>query len=464
MALSRRKPKARRPTNPRPAALKGRAAGPRPAQRYGPSRLGALYEISKLLTHFVETTEQTVLTLLAIVTKDLPLRSVILTEKTASEPKAIVWHKPGLPLLDGAAAEARALKSFSYLIGAATASSTPEPRDSKSEKRGRFLTLPLSVQGRSIFGALHLEGVSPFNESDLEFVSAIANQLAISLARYHAHLAEIALRETAESSARRAEREVAGRRRVEEEIRKLNADLERRVAERTAQFQDTIKELHAFTYSIAHDLRAPLRHINGFSHMLLTSADDEACNNYARRIMKSSESMDRLIQDLLAYSQLTLAEVRLAPASLDALVGRVAQALDEDLKESKAELILDAGLPAVLAHEASLSQAITNLLSNALKFAAPGVLPRVRVRAERRGGRVRLWVEDNGIGIDPAHQEKIFGVFQRLHRSDEYPGTGIGLAIVRRAMERMHGGAGVESAPGTGSRFWLELEAAPEAP
>jgi signal transduction histidine kinase len=113
-----------------------------------------------------------------------------------------------------------------------------------------------------------------------------------------------------------------------------------------------------------------------------------------------------------------------------------------------------------MAHRGTLVRVVANLLSNAVKFVEPGKAPMVRVSTEPRGGRVRLWVEDNGIGLKPEHRERIFRVFERLHGVEKYPGTGIGLAIVRKGMERMGGAAGVESGPGNGSRFWVELDRA----
>ena len=115
-------------------------------------------------------------------------------------------------------------------------------------------------------------------------------------------------------------------------------------------------------------------------------------------------------------------------------------------------------MPPALGHRATLTQVVVNLVANGIRFVEPGRVPVVRVSAERVNGTVRLWVEDNGIGIDPAHHDRIFGVFERLHRTEEYPGTGIGLAIVRKGVERMGGHAGVQSAPGKGSRFWIELQ------
>lgn len=468
------RPARRRAVAPR----KGRAleSPARPDERYGPRRLRALYEIGKVLIHFAETPEATVPALLPILTRELPLRSAILIEKTKDQPTAIVWHAPDATPAELKAAADRATRAFSFL----TRSSAPpvkfiaadeaplvlpvERPAPDPEGHGRYITCPLAMQGRPIFGSLHLEGVEPFDEEDLEFLNAATNQLAVALERNEVRLQEIALRKAAETSQRRAQREAESRRRAEQEVRELNADLERRVAERTAQFQDTVKELRAFTYSVAHDLRAPLRHIHGFTQLLIDGAADDASREHARRIMAASEGMDALIKDLLAYSRLTLDEVQLSPVTLGSVLALARARVENELGERKARLEVDGPLPLVVAHEGTLVQAVTNLLSNALKFSRPGVEPVIRVKAEARGRRTRLWVEDNGIGIAPEHLERIFGVFQRLHKLEEYPGTGIGLAIVRRALERMKGTAGAESAPGKGSRFWLELETAEDAP
>ncbi|MCR4296594.1 MAG: ATP-binding protein [Elusimicrobia bacterium] len=458
-----------------PPRAHGKAPPRRAAEKYGSKRLGALYEISKLLTRFIGTLEQIVLALLTVVTREFPLRSVVLIEKTSSKPRAVVWRAPGTRRAELRTAEARALKAFNYLtrsdVPASAAVEVNAPafertggEGSPPARQGNFLTCPLIISGHPAFGALHLEGVRPFDEEDVRFVSAIADQLAIALDLYHARLDEVALRRLAEESKRHAEEETASRKRVEEEVRRLNEELERRVEERTLQFKDTIKELDAFTYSLAHDLRAPLRHIHGYSQLLVDGADAGSLKTYAHRIMAASQGMDSLINDLLAYSRLTLEKVKREPVSLDEVIKRVKAELADDLKERRARLDIEEPLPAVIGNATMLNQAITNLITNALKFAAPGMEPRILVKAERRDGRVRLWVEDNGIGIDPKHQERIFGVFQRLHKSEEYPGTGIGLAIVRRSMERLKGKAGVESEPGRGSRFWLELERAEAAP
>jgi signal transduction histidine kinase len=476
MAATRRAP-GRPAGRPVVARRKGRAheSPARPDERYGPRRLRALYEISKVLSHFAETPEATVPALLPILTRELPLRSAILIEKTKDRPTAIVWRAPDVTAAELKGAAARASKSFAFLTRSpapavkvvevkAGPPALPAERPAPDPAlHGRYITCPLAMQGRPIFGSLHLEGVEPFDEEDLEFVNAATGQLAVALERNEVRLHEVGLRKQAESSQREAQREMDGRRRAEKEVRELNADLERRVAERTAQFQDTIKELRAFTYSIAHDLRAPLRHIHGFTQLLAGAAADDASREHARRIMAATEGMDVLIKDLLAYSRLTLDEIKIEPVSLAEVLARAEARMDKELKQRKARLEIVGHLPRVMGHEASLIQAVSNLLSNSLKFTAPGVAPRIRVTAEARGTHTRLWVEDNGIGIAPEHLERIFGVFQRLHKVEDYPGTGIGLAIVRRALERMKGRTGAESEPGQGSRFWLELETAGSA-
>src|SRR5438105_13698546 len=173
--------------------------------------------------------------------------------------------------------------------------------------------------------------------------------------------------------------------------------------------------------------------------------------------------MDRLIDDLLAYSRLARAELRLVPIDLGRLVRSSLEQLDGEVRGRGARITVTEPLPAVVGHGATLGQVFVNLLANGIKFVPAGRVPEMVVRAEPHGGRVRIWVEDNGIGIAAEHQDRIFRVFERLNLPERYPGTGIGLAIVRRAVERMRGQVGVVSEPGKGSRFWIELQRVEDA-
>lgn len=244
------------------------------------------------------------------------------------------------------------------------------------------------------------------------------------------------------------------------ELQELAAALEERVAERARQLQEVNGELEAFNYTVSHDLRAPLRGMQGFAQALLedhAEALGEEGRQYAERISRAANHMDLLIQDLLSYSRLARADIVLKNVALDVAVTQALERVEKDAREHVAEILVERPLPEVYVHLATLVHVLANLLSNAIKFVRPGEAPRVLVRAVQDGRCVRLWVEDRGIGIQPEHQARIFEVFERLHGSEAYPGSGIGLAIVKKGTERMGGRAGVESEPGRGSRFWIEL-------
>jgi signal transduction histidine kinase len=243
----------------------------------------------------------------------------------------------------------------------------------------------------------------------------------------------------------------------------VHSAMEVEVAERTAQLRERNDELEAFAHSVSHDLRAPLRAMHGFSQALLEDCSvtmDETAKDYARRIASASKRMDQLTQDLLAYSQVSRADIALTPVDLDLVFRDAVGQLEADILSRHARVTLHGPFPRVRAHRATLEQSLANLISNGLKFVAAGTSPEIQVRTELLGGTVRVWVEDNGIGIDPAHHTRIFSVFERLHQPEQYAGTGIGLAIVRKAVERMGGKVGVESTPGAGSRFWIDLQSA----
>jgi two-component system, chemotaxis family, CheB/CheR fusion protein len=239
-------------------------------------------------------------------------------------------------------------------------------------------------------------------------------------------------------------------------------ELERRVAERTSALQASNDQMVMFSYSVSHDLRAPIRAMRGYAEALLDEAGpalDQERREYGLRIIEAAGRLDTLILSLLAFSRIRNIEIVTEPLRLHALVNDTLKHMRAELEERNAEIEsgVSDSLPAVCAHAATLSQVVVNLVSNAIKFVRPGERPRVRIRAEERGTTVRLWVEDHGIGILPSHQERIFRVFERLHTNSDFPGVGIGLAFARQALARMDGTIGVESFEGEGSRFWIDL-------
>ncbi len=239
----------------------------------------------------------------------------------------------------------------------------------------------------------------------------------------------------------------------------LLASLESRVLERTAKLQELVTELESFSYSVSHDLRAPLRVMAGYAQVILDEFGESLQQDvryYVERIARSAERMDLLTKDVLAYTRLSRGEIVLGPLDVERVVE---EALDQypQLGASRAAIRLRRPLAPVVGHGPSLIQALSNLLGNALKFARPGIPPRIEIFTRRRGGRVLLSVRDNGVGIAAAHHAKIFQIFERVSGHD-VPGTGIGLAIVKKAAERMGGTVGLRSRLGRGSTFWLELQ------
>jgi PAS domain S-box-containing protein len=249
---------------------------------------------------------------------------------------------------------------------------------------------------------------------------------------------------------------------TQEELKKakeelqLHADsLEVIVADRTAKLHEIIGELEAFSYSLSHDMRAPLRAIQGYTQMALEECGEKA-GPLLDRVISAAVRLDRMIQEVLSYTRISRQEIRIGRVDVDRLVHEIISERPE-LQQPRAEVIVKTPLLPMHGHEASLTQCLTNLLGNAVKFVPRGVKPRVVVSSETRDDEVRLWIEDNGIGIESHTQTKLFEMFYRINSEKDYEGTGIGLAIVRKAVERMGGTVGVESEPGRGSRFWVQL-------
>lgn len=240
-------------------------------------------------------------------------------------------------------------------------------------------------------------------------------------------------------------------------------DLERRVRERTAELNDAVQELEAFSYSVSHDLRSPLRSIQSFTQFTIEEAAHCLApeqRDYLNRVQQAAARLDRLISDLLAYTRVSKNRVPLEPVDLDALMSDIRRDHPE-FQAPRAQVAVVGPLGKVIGNEAYLTQSLTNLIGNAVKFVAPGRTPDVRLWTTNLDGHVRLHVQDNGIGVPPEHHDRIFRIFERLHPRGEFEGTGVGLAIVRRALQRMNGTVGVEPAPDGGSIFWIELPVAP---
>ncbi len=248
-------------------------------------------------------------------------------------------------------------------------------------------------------------------------------------------------------------------------LRQHAETLEKRVEERTAKLRDTVAELEAFSYTVSHDLRAPLRSVQSFSQILLEDCAgklNEEELDYLRRVVSSANSLDRLIQDVLVYSRATHSSLAVRPVRINDLIRDIVDNTHA-LQPPAAYVTIQGEFPPVLAHEASLIQCVSNLLDNAVKFIPPKTRPRIVIRTETPETDVRIWFEDNGIGIAPRDQERIFNIFERIHPATDFPGTGIGLSIVKRVIERMGGKVGVESKLDRGSRFWIQLPQAKDA-
>ena len=310
----------------------------------------------------------------------------------------------------------------------------------KTTKLDCFIVFPLKCKG-NLLGILQLWVNDPnevTTDEGLAMVGEIANQLAIALEQA----------------------------RLYKQAQNYALELETRVTQRTAQLEEINQELKTFSYSISHDLKTPLRAIQGFATALYEDYAenlDDLGKEYTWRLTTSTQQMERLIQDLLTYSRLSQSEIQIQKINLASVIAKVLEQLEPEIAKTQTQITIDEPLLSMMGNKTVLYQVIGNLLTNAVKFLSPDTVPQIHIWTETKGdrsnlenSRVRLWVEDNGIGIKPQHQERIFQVFERLHGNEAYSGTGIGLAIVKKGMERLGGRFGVESQPDRGSRFWIE--------
>lgn len=250
------------------------------------------------------------------------------------------------------------------------------------------------------------------------------------------------------------------RRRAKEALDELNTELETRIEARTNALNAKTRELETFAYSVAHDLKAPLRGIDGYTGLLLEDyalrLDGEG-RTFLEKIQGSTDEMNKLIDDLLAYSRFERRELKTDRVELAPVINSLVEEKRREAKERAIEFVVDVNGAIVIADMSGLAQALRNYLDNAIKFTRKVTQPRIEVGSKEDSESCLLWVRDNGIGFDMKHHDRIFDIFQRLNGTEDYPGTGVGLAIVRKAMERMGGRAWAESEPGNGSTFYLEF-------
>ncbi len=255
-------------------------------------------------------------------------------------------------------------------------------------------------------------------------------------------------------------RDITKRKRIENELRAYREHLEELVKERTAALESKNKELETFTYSVSHDLKAPLRGIDGYSRLLeeeYTDKLDEEGMLFLKNVRQSAAQMNQLIEDLLAYSRMERRNLQPMPVDLRSMIDLLVSQRARDLEERHIHLSVNLPFQTIHSDTETLRQVLANYLDNAVKFSRNDDAAMIDIGGQENNDTWTLWVKDNGIGFDPQYSHRIFEIFQRLHRAEDFPGTGIGLAIVHKAVERIGGRAWAESALGKGATFSIEI-------
>ena len=309
------------------------------------------------------------------------------------------------------------------------------------------LCVPIIFRGSSI-GCINIESFEKdaFSEEDERLLTTLSN--LSSSAIQNATLFE------------KLNYELKERTKAERKVEKLNKDLELRVEQRTEELRSTNKELESFVYSISHDLRAPLRSIMGFSEIISRRHKDslnEEGREYFGYVMEAAKNMANLIEELLKFSRLGRNTTSSIQVPLKDVLEMVLHNLSQDIDENHAQIIIPAQMPTIKGDRAMAGQIFSNIIQNAIKYHRKGVYPEIVVSVSENENKVVVKVKDNGMGIPEEYFEKIFNLFQRLHSNEDYPGTGIGLAIVKKAVNALDGSIFLESEVGVGTTFIVEF-------
>jgi len=258
-------------------------------------------------------------------------------------------------------------------------------------------------------------------------------------------------------------RDISERANLEQEFMLKHAQLQKKYEQNIQEIQRISREQEVFAGTVSHDIQSPLKTIEGIVNRIRNkcSRGNTNAQEEIEQIYILIQRINALVRSILEYNRLTRKDIEINPVVLSQVCSEVLLRLDLNIRERDADVTIERPMPSVMSNEEVLSRIIQNLLANAIKFVEFGKKPKVILRAEKQGKTVRLWIIDNGIGIAPEYQEQIFELFQRLHGIEEYPGSGMGLAIVQRAVERLNGKFGLISDIGEGSRFWIDLPVDP---